>query len=199
VGTLSIIPDIGIIWPAEFSSSGLAAARFARTARAVRLFRIFRVIRVVRLLRVFHLLQALNRLIFHQSMANKLEAGDEDDALATALGQKHAESIERRVVFIVLLIMFVSPFLEAPVYDLSRAQGLLSVQATNNMMEEAKGWYVAGSSGTRSGPTQPILMLMLVLAYAHRTRTARAPHRTCANMNSPPPSRSYLGSPATRP
>ena len=126
VATLSLVPDIGWMWDTALglnsgNSDGKSVKDAGNASRAgTRTTRVFRIIRIVRLIRIVKLYK--NTLIAIEKK-NRVKSEDEEELLKdlpltseSKVGNKMSEVTMRRVIIIVLTMLFILPLFDTEFY-----------------------------------------------------------------------------------
>eukprot|EP00753_Platysulcus_tardus_P009975 PLAT2464.1.p1 GENE.PLAT2464.1~~PLAT2464.1.p1 ORF type:complete len:709 (-),score=320.88 PLAT2464.1:39-2141(-) len=125
-GSISLLPSINFLWPAEwdFFRANLAVARASRiartTTRTLRLVRLGRLLRSLRLTRVVAL--------FIRQLRRK-SSKDSSGTQGSKLAERFAGRVSKRVVLGVILMVFLLPLLDVAVVDSGPAMSLTLLQA----------------------------------------------------------------------
>lgn len=145
VAALSLIPDMPFIWdPIVGDSSGsdtttdnLTLARAARASRAgSRIARIFRFVRLIRLVRIAKLselcLRGKTRVVPVIQRRRSSIAKPKAPTPTSKVGEHLSEKTTRRVVTMVLIMLFAVPALQEDVYDTTPMLGLKDLENLAN-------------------------------------------------------------------
>ena len=125
VGTLSLWPDIPYLWPSAWSLGGGQASQFAmaragRLARSgARAARIVRMVRLVRMVRIFKLFAMMKGKKNEQESEKKYLDSDIGTS-PSHVGQRLADNVSKRVIFLVIILLVGFPLLDLVEVDQSQ-------------------------------------------------------------------------------
>jgi class 3 adenylate cyclase len=154
IATLSLVPDIGWLWDKavgisstssqgkSLQNAGKASRAGTKTARALRIIRIVRLIRIVKLYK-----NAKIAMKKRETLENKELFKDLPLQTESRVGKKMSEVVMKRVIVIVLALLFVLPLFEHEFYFTDQTSWELGLEQLKKFLnlpgfEEVKDQYL---------------------------------------------------------